>query len=99
MDYTFASAARSDLVDIWSHVAKNSPDAADRLIDSLYERFSLLSQHPLMGESRPDLSDHVRQFSVGAYVVFYVPTHAGIRVVRVLHGSRDVPAIFRQERE
>ena len=72
--YTFAPSARADLIDIWGHVAQSDPDAADRLIDSLYERSSLLGRQPLMGELRPDLRDHLRQFSVEAYIIFYVRT-------------------------
>lgn len=99
MDYTFAPTARSDLLDIWGYVAQSNTDVADRLIDSLYERFSVLGRQPLMGESRPDLGSHIRQFCVDTYVIFYVPRASRIRVVRVLHSSRDIPAIFRQECE
>ncbi len=28
------------------------------------------------------------------YLVFYIPRSDGIEVVRVLHGARDLPAIF-----
>ncbi len=98
MPYAIAPIARNDLLEIWFHVAKDRPEAADRLVDSFYERFVLLSEHPLLGELRSDLGDQIRQLSVGAYLLFYVPTDNGIRVIRVLHGSRDIPAIFQREK-
>ncbi|HEU5126240.1 MAG TPA: type II toxin-antitoxin system RelE/ParE family toxin [Verrucomicrobiae bacterium] len=38
----------------------------------------------------PDL----RSFPVGNYSIFYCPLDAGIKVVRVLHSSRDMPKLF-----
>jgi toxin ParE1/3/4 len=32
--------------------------------------------------------------AVGNYVVFYRPIENGIEVVRVLHGRRDIAALF-----
>jgi len=38
----------------------------------------------------PDL----RSLPVGNYLIFYMPVEDGIVVVRVLHGMRDVDALF-----
>ena len=42
------------------------------------------------------LDSDVRQFPVKAYnyVVYFRPVSDGIELVRVLHGSRDVPNVF-----
>jgi plasmid stabilization system protein ParE len=32
-----------------------------------------------------------------SYLVFYLPLEAGIDVVRVLHGARDIDRVFAQE--
>lgn len=37
----------------------------------------------------------MRSFPVGRYIVFYMPLDDGVVVIRVLHGSRDIDAIFR----
>lgn len=34
-------------------------------------------------------------FAVGNYVIYYRPTQDALEIVRVLHGARDVEAIFR----
>jgi toxin ParE1/3/4 len=47
-----------------------------------------------MGRSRPELAAGVHSFPVARYVVFYRPASAGVEVVRVLHGARDIGATF-----
>ena len=41
----------------------------------------------------------MRSFPVGRYIVFYMPLDDGVVVIRVLHGSRDIDAIFRVRRK
>jgi len=36
----------------------------------------------------------LRSLPVGNYLVFYLPLDDGIEVVRVLHGSREIDALF-----
>ena len=55
----------------------------------------LYGTQPEMGERRPDLGRKVRHFPVGDYVVFYRPIEGGVELLRVLHGSRDIPAAWR----
>jgi plasmid stabilization system protein ParE len=45
MAHQLAPEARNDLTDIWDYVSKESsnPDIADRLIDSISQRFHFLS--------------------------------------------------------
>ena len=40
----------------------------------------------------PDL----RSFPMGNYVVFYQQIDGGIDVIRLLHGSRDIEEVFKQ---
>lgn len=89
--------AEDDLLEIWSHIANDKPSAADPFLDKLEQRIELLSRHPRIGESRPDLAPRVRAFSVGNYLIFFRPIRDGIELLRVLHGSRDIPAIFRRK--
>jgi toxin ParE1/3/4 len=50
-----------------------------------------------MGRTRDELAAELRSFPVGRYVVFYMPLDDGVDVIRVLHGSRDIDAIFRAQ--
>jgi len=89
--------ARDDLKQIGRYIARESQSrsVALRFLDSIGQKLELYATQPEMGERRPDLGDDVRHFTVGHYVVFYHPTEAGIEVLRVLHGNRDIPSVWR----
>lgn len=86
--------AAVDILDIWDYIAEDSAAAADRWVDKLDEKFNLIATQPLMGRAREELAASLRSFPFGRYVIFYVPVEDGIDVVRVLHGSRDIDAVF-----
>lgn len=51
-----------------------------------------------MGQARPDLRAELRSISHGNYVVFFYPRSFGIEVTTVIHGARDIEAMFREGR-
>jgi toxin ParE1/3/4 len=79
------------------YIADESFAAADRWVDRLDEQFRVLATQPMMGRARDELAPGVRSFPFGRYVVFYVPLEDGIDVIRVLHGARDIEAVFNPE--
>jgi toxin ParE1/3/4 len=83
-----------DLEDIWWYVAQNSLRDADKLLDNIQEKLLRLAEFPQMGTSQNDLKPSLRSFAAGNYLIFYFPLTDGIDVVRVLHGARDLEAIF-----
>ena len=89
--------AETDILDIWDYIADDSLAAADRWVDRLDEQFRLLAAQPMMGRARDELAPGVRSFPFGRHVVLYVPLDDGIDVVRVLHGARDIDAVFNPE--
>ena len=92
--YRLTGQAQTDLEEIWLYIAEHNIPAADRFLDTLHERFVLLAGQPLLGRARPELAPNLRSLSVGNYVIFYRPIDDGIEVARVLHGARDIDAIF-----
>ena len=86
--------AETDILEIWDYIADDSLAAADRWVDHLDQQFRVLATQPMMGRARDELAPGVRSFPFGRYVVFYVPLADGIDVVRVLHGARDIDAVF-----
>jgi toxin ParE1/3/4 len=84
-----------DLVEIWLHIARDNPDAADRLLSRIEEKCESYARQPGMGDIRSELGEAVRSFPVGNYVVFYRPETDGILILLVTHGARDIPAVFR----
>lgn len=89
-----SSAARKDLDEIWFYIASDNPDAADRYVRSLISRFPLLASMPHIGRLREELAPRVRSLPVGRHVIFYFPMEDGVEIVRVLHGSRDLPPLL-----
>ena len=86
--------AEADIFEIWDYIADDSMEAADRWVDKLDEKFQLIATQPMMGQAREDLETGLRSFPFGRYVIFYMPMGSGIDVVRVLHGARDIDAVF-----
>jgi toxin ParE1/3/4 len=88
--------ARRDLRAIRDHIAKDNPKAAHRVVTRLRDMARMLSGAPTMGRARPELGTEIRSFVAERYVLFYRPLSdpAGIQLIRVLHGARDVDAIF-----
>ena len=81
---------------VWDHIARDDPDAADRVLRAFDAAVQLLSDHPNAGPRRPELRPRVRSFPVGSYVLFYRPMRGGIELVRVLHGARDLRKVFKR---
>ncbi len=97
MGHVRSPQADSDLDSIWYYVASESgsADAADRLVDSITERFLLLAKYPNIGRRRDeDLRAGLRSFPVGEYAVIYRIQGGDVLILRVLHGSRDIEALF-----
>lgn len=90
----YSPDAENDLIDISSFIALDNPAASDRLIDSFVEKLRILADAPLIGPICTELPA-LRRFPVGNYVFFYRPLRDGIELVRVLHGARDLRALFK----
>jgi len=94
MRYRLSALAEEDLSEIWLYVAEDaSPTTADRLIDSLFDRFELLVEQPRIGRNRPEFGDGVRSFVVESYVIYYRHDE-NVLIARVLHGRRDQAAAW-----
>lgn len=87
-------AAETDLIEIWLNIANDSRLAADRFLDTIAQRILQLATFPESGPRRPDIGAEVRALTIGNYLVLYRITEKHIEIVRVLHGARDVSALF-----
>jgi toxin ParE1/3/4 len=71
-----------------------NPGAADRLLDEIEEKLSLLADNPQLGPARSDIAEDCRYVPVGNYLILYRIIPAGIEVVRVVQGSRRLENLF-----
>jgi toxin ParE1/3/4 len=98
MAHRLAPEAEAALDDIWYYIAKESHsiEIADRVVDSITERFFLLAAYPHVGRRRDeDLRPGLRSFPVGEYVIIYRLEAEDVLILHVIRGSRDIEALFR----
>lgn len=85
--------ADEDLIEIWLHIARESPAAADRVLDAIERRWQQLACHPCSGMAREDIGPGIRHLPTGQYLTLYRVLESTIEIVRVLHGRRAMGPI------
>ncbi len=86
--------AEEDLLQLWIYIAQDNETAANHIYDQIEQKSLLYAENPEIGRTRHEVRTSLRSFVIAPYTVFYQPIDDGIILVRVLHGSRDVRAIF-----
>lgn len=92
--YHLTPAASQDLDDIYDYLAQRNPAAAARVIDDLRQRCRALADFPGMGRRCGELAPGLRCSPVRGYIIVYRPTDDGVEIVRIVHGARNLPALF-----
>lgn len=92
MKTAFTRIAVADLDRIWIDCAERSGlDAADSVVSRIHTVLATtIATFPMSGRIRPELGSGVRSFPVLPYVLFYEIRSRRVRVLRVLHGHRDI---------
>lgn len=98
--YRFTRIANLDIDAIWKSIAKDNPDAADRVVADIYDQVKLLAGFPEAGHYRQDLAERrpLRFLPVRNYFVIYLADREPLIVVRVLHAARNLSAILRKHK-
>jgi toxin ParE1/3/4 len=92
--------ARADLDEVWFYIANESgsEERATRIVAAITDKFALFARFPFIGKSFESVNrPNIRSFPVGSYVIFYSTRPAEIRILRIIHASRDAWAAFNQE--
>lgn len=96
--YQFTPQAADDLFEIWTTIARDSVDAANRVEDAAYQACAFLAEGPLRGNTREDLTGlPLRFWTVQAYpnyIIVYDPKTDPLQIIRILHGTRNILAIL-----
>lgn len=92
--------ALADIEESAVYIGADNLDAALRFLNAVETTLQVLLDNPELGHTRefkrPELAE-IRSFNVRGFdkhLVFYRPSEKGIEVVRVLHGARDLGALF-----
>jgi toxin ParE1/3/4 len=92
--------ALRDLAELSQFIARDDLDAALKFLAAADDACEKLAAMPGMGATREfknPLFASVRFWPIKGftnYLIFYEPTKRGIKLVRVLHGARDIDAAF-----
>ena len=87
--------AELDLEDVFSYTEEEfGSNQAVKYLLELEDVFVGLAQSPELGRERNEIKEGLRSFPAGSHIVFYRILSEHIRIVRVMHGSRDLPKHF-----
>jgi toxin ParE1/3/4 len=91
--------AYDDIDEIRAYIAEDSPNAADRMVNEIFDRLRLLTQFPNQGFRRTNFTSLPLRFvTVRDYLIAYAPERNPLWVVAVIHGRRSprvIAAILR----
>jgi toxin ParE1/3/4 len=96
------SASRSDIVQNAFHLGQQRTGLEDRFLAAVERSFERILASPEIGglyESRNPRLQGIRVWRVRhfqKYLIFYRPTNAGVEVIRILHGARDIAAVLEE---
>ena len=88
--YALHPDAFADLEEIREYMAQDNPEAADRVIEEIFEAFRALVAFPQRGFKRPELTSRPLRFAVvRSYLVAYAPNESPLWIIAVTHGRRS----------
>ena len=90
---TRTAQAELDLIDIWSFISDDNPNAADKLLRELDTKSQLLCKNPELGVAREDIAKKFRCLTYRNYLILYRIKPDSVEVVRYLHGARNLSVI------
>ena len=90
--------AGNDLQDIENFIARDSVLHAIAFVDRVVESAETLLKNPRIGRVVPEFNrEDLREVIFRSYRVVYLLQGDKIVILRVVHGSRDLAALVRQE--
>ena len=94
--YVLSQVAEEDLGQIFDYTELEfGLEQAVQYLSEIEQMFYGLCDNPMLGRERKEIRKGLRSIPSGSHVIFYrVLTHQ-VRVVRVLHASRDLPKFLK----
>jgi toxin ParE1/3/4 len=100
MRYRVSADAERDLDEIFLYWARRaSLEVADRVVNSITDRFWLLGQHPDAGKAAGAIAAGVKCFPAGKYLIYYRKSRRSTDILHIFHGAQDQKSIFRKVRK
>jgi toxin ParE1/3/4 len=95
MQFHLAKTAEKELDEIFFYWAQRAGVAvADRIIDSIAERFSLLCDYSQLGRECDEIATGVRVFPTSNYLIYYRKKRGILEILHVFHAAREQERAF-----
>jgi len=93
--YRLSDIAESDISEIYDYtVSHHSHNQAILYLQGLEKQFIMLVDQPNIGKNRDEIRKTLKSFVYEKHTMFYRVLDDHIRIVRVLHSSRDMPKLL-----
>lgn len=103
MKVTYDDGVFEELVNLSAYLAEENEEIAQTFLNACDVTFQFLAMNPFLGSIREfekaELSG-VRMWRIKGfekYLIFYVPTEWGVRILHVLHSATDYNRAFEDE--
>ena len=97
--FILSEQAVADVDVVHAYICVDNPVAADRVEEAIFDGFHLLACNPALGRRRHfHRHQNIRSWTVPDFTNYQLlPRTAcgsGVEILRVLHGARDLDALF-----
>jgi addiction module RelE/StbE family toxin len=86
---TWSPSALDDLKNVYEYICNDSIFYADRVVEQIFHRVTMLEMHPNIGRMVPEKSDpNIREIIEGNYRIMYEIRNGIIVIYRIIHSSQ-----------
>jgi toxin ParE1/3/4 len=90
----YAPAALADIEEIADHIAVDSARGAERIVLAIHAKCAAIAESPLLYPLQDQFPGYRCAF-VRPYGLWFRVDDGVVRIERVLHGARDIPAVLK----
>ena len=92
MKVNWTAAARAQLRDIHTFIARSSPQYATKIVDRLTRRSQQIATFPRSGRVVPEANNvNIREVIEGSYRIIYHLLDDEVDIIAVVHGASQWP--------
>jgi toxin ParE1/3/4 len=92
--FNVSREARKDLSEIFVYIARDNVAAARRVLSLFHQKFRAIAAQPGIGRQRDELKAGYQSHTADNYVIYYRFANGIVRILRVLHGARDLKKLI-----
>jgi len=93
----WTSEAEKWIKDIFDYISQDNQDAAEKVVNGIYERVQMLLQHPVAGYVyEHESEEEIRILLYGHYRITYlIDTDKNIVILGIFHGALEIESYLK----